>query len=82
MNYPTQSEETMLRAVLAGVAEEALRSGMGTGAFHGFVCSARARKSSIRRRGVGSVPCMTVSYTVRSDGEVVQAGTFWEIGGC
>jgi hypothetical protein len=42
MNYPTQSEETMLRAVLAGVAEEALRSGMGTGAFHGFVWVFRA----------------------------------------
>lgn len=36
MRYPTQSEEAMLIAVLAGVADEAAREGVGVAAFHGY----------------------------------------------
>jgi hypothetical protein len=42
MRYPTQSEEAMLVAVLAGVADEATRAGVGSAAFHGYeFCATR-----------------------------------------
>ena len=68
----------MLKAVLVGVAEEALRSGVGSGSFHGFVCTARARKAQgWIRPNTTRMPlsCVTVDYTVSLEGEVVQAGS-------
>ena len=36
MRQPTHSEERMMAAILMSLSEEAARSGVGSGCFHGF----------------------------------------------
>ena len=36
MRQPTHSEERMMAAILMSLSEEAVRSGEGSGCFHGF----------------------------------------------